>query len=193
MDCKHLSPRRRKRLKYHRAKHDLLVLVVISLNFEVLGFPKQPPPNAQIGASISRIQHETLERIESMIDHFMHMHAWRADDLGRAREKFEMLINQTKELPTCGLEDLSQILSDLHGSFDAYSSHFAPKVEPQSQDQFHHCTAAGQSLATADAFASARPVISDRVKWENPPSFAAREFLEDRLLQAAFDDPEVLS
>lgn len=34
-------------------------------------------------------------------------------------------------------------------------------------------------------------MISDRIKWENPPSFAARDYLDDPLLRAAFDNPEV--
>ena len=194
MDCKHLNPRRRQRLRFNRAKHDLLVLVICSLNFEVLGFPTRAPPNARLGAYISSQQHAVIERLDSMLSHFMQMPPWVADDLGRAREKFEMLINQIQELPKCtlGLEDLTEFLSHLHGSFDSYSEHFArSSPEPNSSDQ-HQCTAAGQTLATDTSFASARPVISDRIKWENPPSFAAREYLDDPLLKAAFDDPEVL-
>lgn len=50
-----------------------------------------------------------------------------ADDLGRAREKFE------QELPKCtlGLEDLTEFLSHMHGSFDPYSKHFAAEREPK--------------------------------------------------------------
>lgn len=197
MDSKHLGPRRRRRLKYHRAKHDFLVIVVCALNFEVLGFPKTPPPSARAGAPISSAQADVLERLEAQIDHFMHMEPWVAEDLCRAHEKFEVLIRLIEELPRChfGLEDLSLILSDLHGGFDPYASHFAraktaSSMEPESAA--HDCTVAGQTLATDLASASVKPVISDRVKWENPPSFAARKFLDDPLLRAAFDDPEAL-
>lgn len=90
MDSKHLNPRRRQRLRFNRAKHDLLAIVICALKFEVLGFPKHAPPNAQAGAHISSQQHAVIERIDRMLTHFMHMSPWIADDLGRAREKFEM-------------------------------------------------------------------------------------------------------
>lgn len=196
MDCKHLGPRRRRRLKYHRAKRDLLLIVVNALNFEVLGFPKIPPPCARVGAPISAAQAEVLEHLEVQIDHFMHMDPWAADSLGRAQAKFELLIQSAEELPNCSgrLEDLTEFLSGLHSCFDPYSSHFSSHVftevkRPEPAD--HTCTAAGQTLATDVASASALPVIPDRVKWENPPSFAARDFLDDPLLKA-FDDPETL-
>eukprot|EP00438_Fugacium_kawagutii_P021739 Skav206696 [mRNA] locus=scaffold99:17529:21803:+ [translate_table: standard] len=194
MDCKHLNPRRRRRLKFNRAKHDLLVLVICSLNFEVLGFPKRAPPNAQLGAHISSQQHAVIERIDRTLSHFMQMSPWSADDLGRAREKFEMLINQIQELPKCtlGLEDLTEFLTHMHGSFDPYSTHFARVPEESCPSDQHECTAAGQPLATEANFASAKPVIASRIKWENPPSFAARDYLDDPLLKAAFDDPETL-
>lgn len=80
----------------------------------------------------------------------------------------------------------------MHGSFDLYSKHFARVFEESDPSGQHDCAAAGRTLATESNFAGARPVISDRIKWENPPSFSAKEFLDDPLLRAAFDDPEVL-
>ena len=196
MECNHLSPRRRKRLKYYKARHELLVIIVCSLNFEVLGFPQRPPASARSGAAISPAQHEVLERLESMLDHFMHMPTWVPDELGRPREKFEMLIHQIKELPKCtlGLQDLFESLQSLHGSFDPYQSHFArSSAYPSDPDHdTHRCPATGVAMATANSDVSAKPVISSRVKWENPPSCRAQEFLDDPLLKAAFDDPEVL-
>ena len=130
MDCKHLGPRRRRRLKYHRAKRDLLLIVVNALNFEVLGFPKIPPPCARVGAPISAAQAEVLEHLEVQIDHFMHMDPWAAGSLGRAQAKFELLIQSAEELPNCSgrLEDLTEFLSGLHSCFDPYSSHFSSHV-----------------------------------------------------------------
>ena len=197
MDCKHLGRRRRRRLKFHRAKHDLLVIIVCALNFEVLGFPKGPPPSAVSGAPMSAAQADVLEHLEDQICHFMRMDPWVADDLGRSKAKFEVLIKAAEELPVChaGLEDLTDFLVNLHSSFDAYSSHFSKRevaCEKDPDTATHFCTAAGEGLATDFASANALPVIADRVKWENPPSFAAREFLSDPLLRAAFDDPETL-
>lgn len=195
MESTHLGPRRRRRLKYHRAKHDLLVMIICSLNFEVLGFPVTPPPCARVGAPLTDAQAEVLERLEVQIDHFLHMEPWVADDLGRAQSRFEMIIKSIEELPKCsfGLEDLTEFLVNLHASLDPYSQHFAREsaVKAQFPDPATHFCTAG-STAVTESQVAALPVTASRIKWENPPSFAARDFLDDPLLKAAFDDPETL-
>ena len=90
-------------------------------------------------------------------------------DLGRASGKFEGLIKSLSSLPVCKMnhEDLTDLLSSLHGSFDPYSSHFGCHETRKSKepDPDHSCDfVAGRILG-------AKPVISSRVKWENPPSF----------------------
>ena len=96
---KRLSPKRRRRKAYFEARHELLRLVVCVLNWQLLGFPRVPPSSAVCGAPISVQQHEVLERLELMLDHFMHAEDFQASDLGRVQSKFEVLISQMKELP----------------------------------------------------------------------------------------------
>jgi hypothetical protein len=88
-----LSPRRRRRKAFLQTRHELLQTVVCCLNWEVLGFPLEPPKHAQLGAPISVQQHEILERIESMLDHFLRMPEFEGDGLGRAQEKYSVKHN----------------------------------------------------------------------------------------------------
>ena len=76
-------------LRFLRARHEWLQLVIASLNWEVLGFPIEPPPRAQLGAPISEAQHQIVERLESMLGHFLCMPDFEVDDLGRAQENFQ--------------------------------------------------------------------------------------------------------
>ena len=130
-----------------------------------------------------------------MLDHFLHMSPFDGTDLGRASGKFEGLIKSLSSLPVCKMnhQDLTDLLSSLHGSFDPYASHFANKKagKPQQPDPDHSCEfVAGCSTATV-TIPGAKPVISSRVKWENPPSFDAADYLGPGVKEA-FLDPEVL-
>ena len=189
------SPKRRRRQRYHAVRTELLNLLICALNWETLGHPKRPPPAAQLGATISVQQHCIIERLEAMLDHFLHMSPFDGVDLGRASGKFEGLIKSLSSLPICEMnhEDLTDLLSSLHGSFDPYSSHFASHEtgKPKEPDPDHSCDfVAGRGTATV-TIPGAKPVISSRVKWENPPSFEAVDYLGPGVKEA-FEDPEVL-
>lgn len=189
------SPKRRRRQRYHAVRTELLNLLICALNWETLGHPKRPPPSAQLGATISVQQHCIIERLEAMLDHFLHMSPFDGVDLGRASGKFEGLIKSLSSLPICEMnhEDLTDLLSSLHGSFDPYSSHFANHEtgKPKEADPDHSCDfVAGRGTATV-TIPGAKPVISSRVKWENPPSFEAVDYLGPGVKEA-FEDPEVL-
>ena len=150
-----LSPRRRRRQRFLKARHELLQVVIASLNWEVLGFPLTPPKTARLGSEFSSAQHQTVERLESMLDHFLRMPDFKAEDLGRAHDKFSSVINMVKELPKCqlGLEDLTELASQLKHDLDPYSSHFKsrpkPVVKPEPSE--HAC-----SLGTVKPPRSAR-------------------------------------
>jgi hypothetical protein len=114
-------------------------------------------------------------------------------ELGRAAGKFQGLINSLKELPNTSLEsqDLLELLTDMHNSFDPYSSHFANEKTQPSRSPAHPSEPdIGESTVTVN-LPSAKPVIASRVKWKNPPSFEAADYL-DPLVKEAFLDPEVL-
>lgn len=187
-----LSPRRRRRKQYYHVRQQLLEIVVICLNWETLGFPCRPPPEAMRGGFISTAQHGILEHLETCLDHFLHMSPFTADDLGRSAEKFESVITNLKELPKCKLrlQDLEICLHELHSFLDPYSSHFKAKTDDDHSPE-HQCDFSDMGRSQAVSVGSSKAVVSDRVKWENPPSFRAEDFLSG-MVRAAYDDPEVM-
>ena len=142
-------------------------------------------------------QHEILERIESMLDHFLRMPEFEGDGLGRAQEKFSNIIKHIQELPFSGFEDLTKLAELVHDKFDPYRGHFGRASEFQNVAAAEpparpSGATSGPSIIPPPNPSGARPVVSDRVKWKNPPSFDAEPFLSDPLVRAAFVDPEVL-
>ena len=97
-------------MRYLQTRHKLLQIITCSLNWQVLGYKSSPPSCAQLGAPIHDAQHAILERIEAMLDHFLHMPDFEGSDLGRAQGKFSDLIRHAQELPQCqlGIEDLHE-------------------------------------------------------------------------------------
>ena len=187
-----LGPRRRRRRRYHRVRAELLNLLLITLNWETVGFPSVAPAGARVGGFITAQQHSAIERFEGMLDHFLHMEPFGCDELGRAGEKFKSIIQCIEELPKCELElqDLFDCLEHVHAGLDTYSStHFNTRVVAQ-EIPTHQCFAKSEPATSAD-LSTSRPVVADRVKWESPPSFVADDFLNP-LTKAAYRDPEVL-
>ena len=162
------------------------------MNWQVLGYKASPPSSACVGAPISPSQRSVIERVEGLLDFFLHMPSFEAVGLGRAHGKFSELIKHIQELPWCKLrlEDLSQLAASLKSSFDPYGKHFAfPKSQTDEADpKSHHCGNASGARSTVGAM----QVQSDRVKWKSPPSFDAASFLDDPLVRAAYIDPETL-
>ena len=189
-----LGVRRRKRRLWHLARHRLLQLVVVSLNWETLGHPKKAPKQAIAGYPLSVQQHLILERLQDQLTHFMSIGEFAPDGLGRAAVKFQDLIQLTKELPQCTFEDedLETVVSALHDVFDPYLAQTFSKCFPSEQlEPSHSCQHEGREVKPKLNVGS-KPVVADRVKWDHPPSFRAEEFLDNELVRAAFLDPEVL-
>ena len=158
----------------------------------MLGYKASPPSSACLGAPISPSQHSIIERLESMLDYFLHMPQFEGVDLGRAHGKFSELISHIQELPWCKLrlEDLNSISACLKFEFDPYGKHFAfpSSHSNEPEPECHRCDAS----TAAKPSVGAMQVQADRVKWKSPPSFQAGDFLDDPLVRAAFEDPEVL-
>ena len=187
-----LGPRRRRRRRYHRIRAALLNMTLISLNWETLGFPAEAPPEASLGSFLTSPQHATVERLENMLDHFLHMAPFGGDELGRAHEKFQSVIQCIKELPKCDLElqDLFDCLLHVQQGLDPYSSLWKDVKKDGGDHPTHQCSG-NLGAQPSSNLASAKPVVAARVKWESPPSFEASEFLNP-LTRSAFEDPEVL-
>ena len=188
-----LNPRRRRRRRYLHVRHQLLHIVISSLNWETLGFCSEPCSRAVLGSPLTVQQHEIIEHFEDMLDHFLNMSSFGADDLGRAGEKFQSIIHTLEELPQCRrLQDLEACALHVHSSFNSYATHFGNKTKADDGGDPNHCCAYDPSHAAANSqLAAAKPVQASRVKWDNPPSFDAAEFLGP-VTKAAYQDPEVL-
>ena len=187
------NPRRRRRRRYLEVRHRMLQIVIASLNWTVLGHVKSPPVCAQLGAPISQQQHLVIERFERMLDHFLHMSDFQGTDLGRVSGKFGNLISVSQELPFCnlGLQDLEELFCKVHADLDPYQAHFVSSSQRHHSDRESCASVVGSRVSASESQTSAKPVHADRVKWENPPSFDARDFLEP-FTRAAFDDPGTL-
>lgn len=174
-----LNPRRRRRRRFLHVRHQLLHIVIASLNWETLGFCSEPCPRAVLGSTINVQQHEIIEHLEDMLDHFLNMGSFGTNDLGRTGEKFQSVIHTLEELPQCRrLQDLEACAMQLHSSFNFYATHFGNQTTCDDDGDPTHSCAFDQSHATVPSqFAAAKPVQASRVKWDNPPSFDAAEFL----------------
>lgn len=194
-----LGTRRRKRLRLFAARHRLLQVIVCALNWETLGHSKEPPSHARLGSKISRKQHEIIERLEGLVSHFCNLGAFTGGDLGRSFEKFQDVLICTQELPLCklGVEDLHKLALHVQTGLNPYDSHFsradADRVPSySSEDESHHHCGTEADVRVERLMHLSRPVESDRIKWENPPSFDASAFLSNPLVRSAFEDPEIL-
>ena len=190
-----LGPRRRKRRRFFRARHHLLQLAVISFNWEVLGFKSEPPLQATTAGSFSNAQLDVIQRLEDMLTHFLQMGPFGIEELGRPAEKFKSVINiLQQELPNCEsrLQDLEEFCLHLHGNLNPYSTHFGSKDLHSEADDPTMCFAGEpREVSGATQASGAKPIQSDRIKWENPPSFHPEEFLSP-LVRSAYENPEVL-
>lgn len=194
-----LGTRRRKRHRLFAARHRLLQVIIGALNWETLGHPKEPPPHACLGSKISRKQHEIIERLEGLVVHFCDLGAFTGGDLGRSFEKFQDVLQCIQELPLCklGVEDLHKLALHVQFGLNPYDSHFsrAGKAEDppqQAEAESHHHCGTETDVRVERLMHLSRPVESDRIKWENPPSFDASAYLSNPLVRAAFEDPEIL-
>ena len=188
-----LGPRRRRRRHFYRIRHELLQIALISLNWETLGFVPTPPKEAVLGAPISAQQHAIIERVEGMLDHFLHMSLFEADDLGRSSEKFQSVIKLIQSFPKCKLdvEVLEESFVHVQRYLDSYGHRPESGCSSTTVDDPAHLRCSDVGAVAKTSLASAKPVIADRVKWSYPPSFDAQEFLNP-VVKEAYNDPEVL-
>ena len=176
-----------------------------------------PPDYARRGAPISAAQHEMLERLESLLDHFVDAPDLKLGDLGRASEKLGNLSKASFQLGSLfGMDDLQSFLKVVSQDLDPYST---PKQthETQPSKQKHTCgssstssmsnarsgtdvppfaadseVVAGTGYRVPLATTSTKQIQADRIKWKLGPSFDPVPFLPDPIVRAAFQNPEVL-
>ena len=78
--------RRRRRLRHLSAAYALLRVMVCTLNWLALGYPKLPPPSARCQAELSPEQSAVLDRLLKLILHFMDRPTFGASSLVGVRK-----------------------------------------------------------------------------------------------------------
>ena len=191
-----LSPRRRKLRKRLKLRHSLLQLVVATLNWETLGHPTSPPPQACIGFDLTEEQWAMINRLERLVDHFVQAGPISSQSLGRSCEKFSNLLRACQELPGNQEVDLDELVFDLASKLDPYSSKptsvdqqtmaSSCDLNPPSPSPFSPPDAGCSLGVTRMPKSVAKPVISSRIKWEHRPNFDPTPYL---VVKDAFVDP----
>ena len=90
---------KRKRL-FHSTRARLLQVVICSLSWKTLGYPKSPPRSAQLGAPSSSQQHKVIDRLEGLITRFLRCPSVKPEALGRCGPKFASSCSIVRELPS---------------------------------------------------------------------------------------------
>lgn len=197
-----LSPRRRRRKKFLRLRNQLVQQLVAVLNWEALGHPIKPPPQATVGYGYSESQIQMIQRLEDLVTHFALAGRFDAQTLGRSAEKLDKLLSACQELPVSQVQDvdldelLSVISRDLdpystssHDSFSPNDSKDTPVLEPQSSESEPRPF---ENLNVDMSTVCAKPVFADRIKWEHSPTFDPTPFLADPVVREAFCRPNSL-
>lgn len=85
-----MSPRRRRKCRFLRAKADALRWVVIALDWLTLGHAERPPDYARAGFPMSRHQEQMLDVLDEQLSYFFKGGSVSKESLGRAGEKLEV-------------------------------------------------------------------------------------------------------
>ena len=201
-----VSPRRRRRQRFYRARALCLQHLVIALNWMSLGCCTSPPERARVGYPMTPAQQDMLERLEDLIDYFLKGEDVSYDSLGRAGEKLSKLSAHSFSLfeSSCSLSlgDISSFLRSIHASFDAYSK---PRSKTPQSGQQDAGEPQDSEIEAADVPRPTRPEVkipsnacqakavqASRIKWKLAPSFDPRPFLSDGIVRRAFEDPDFL-
>jgi len=82
------SGRRRERMRQRGAARSLVQFVVCALNWMTLGFATEPPDFACVGAPVTTVQQEHIDRLERFCSYAVRLGRGPGSDLGRSLEKY---------------------------------------------------------------------------------------------------------
>lgn len=194
------NPRKRRRLRHHRARAFCLQRLIITLNWLALGQCRSPPEHARVGYPASDGQLALMERLGDLVDYYLGCGDVTLDSLGRAGEKLKKLNALAFSLPSISREfefsDLTSFLDLIHTSFDSYTRPRKgtpnSKKEPKEHGSAQTAQGGTRPQVLSSNACSAMPVEAARIKWKLAPTFDPRPYLSDPIVRQAFDDPEVL-
>ena len=186
--CQKLSPKRRRRKRLLETRAHCLQYVVVSLNWLNLGCPISPPPSACVGSHLSDGQHDMLERLEGLIDHFLKAPDISFDELGRAAEKLANLCKASFDLSAVSEldhQDLQNFLDVVSTKVDPYGPKYG-KCVSGSCDISCSSEHKGDTVPSPDvepwqpetlparvplANTVSKEIFADRIKWKLGPLF----------------------
>ena len=175
-----------------KSRAQLLQKVIGVLNWETLGHPNKPPPQARVGQPFIDAQWDMVCRLERLVDHFLRADDVSAASLGRSGEKFTSMIRVAKELPAMQDVDLVNLVQDISHDLDPYSrcDKSSDKIPTSNLDPIISSKPQQNLKKTTDLKSStARPVVASRIKWEHSPMFDPIPFFTDQIVRDAFVDP----
>lgn len=124
-------------------------MIVCVLNWETLGHPVAPPPQARVGYGYSEAQVDMLGRLERLVDFFLAAGDFDAGSLGRSVEKLDALLSVCRELPVSGQDvDLTELAAEVGAALDPYSNKHACSSSPRDESM-----APPSGLVSDDLFA----------------------------------------
>lgn len=186
---KNLSPKRRRRRRFHQIRSQVLQHVIGVLNWESLGHPLKPPARACIGNCFSDHQWLMICRLERLVDHFLRAEPVSAKSLGRSFEKFSTMLAFAKELPECREVDLFNLVQEVAKDLDPYQSK-PPTTCRDQDDRDRHKDCCHDAPVSKLSMSVAKPVIASRIKWEHSPAFDPIPFFKDQIVRDAFVNPD---
>lgn len=146
-----LSPARRKRKKHLACRNHCVQQIVCCLNWEALGHPVHPPPQAIAGYGYSPSQFAMIERLEGLVDYFLAAGDFDSASLGRSAEKLDALLSVCRELPgqQCQDVDLAVMAESISRCLDPYGKQDGSVFSPSScmsKDVTENCVASDFDL-----------------------------------------------
>ena len=173
-------------MRVRGAARSLLRFAVCALNWCTLGFATAPPDYACVGAYVTPVQTEHLERLERFCLYAVRLGRGPGSDLGRSLEKY-----RSSEDKLAGLLGAATRLEQAYNSSAGVPAQFheTPLVSERTFEFSRGVALDADEPGTSPLSNPVKQVQADRIKWERGPSFDAGAFISDGHLRAVYLDP----
>ena len=146
--------------------------IVCCLNWESLGHPVHPPPQAIAGYGYSPSL-AMIERLEGLVDYFLAAGDFDSASLGRSAEKLDALLSVCRELPgqQCQDVDLAVMAESISRCLDPYGKQDGSVFSPSScmsKDATENCVASDFDLCEFGASSKGSCSSSNQTLCGNP-------------------------
>ena len=158
---------------------EVVRVVVATLNFLAVGQRANHPSRLRRHPATMKAQWAIYRRIEVRVSAWARLALGAGCGLGRAVYKLDHVNSLISELDAAA----AACAADLRG--------YAGPRRGAAATPAARARAPGEALHLGrGAFATARPIVAELMKFETPPTFAAERFLPDAFLRAVYLEPE---